>query len=175
MIIEDEDDHQQQDSDELRARLEQFIHNSDDESESGSSPDEESESKEDGAAVTEEDEDDHQPQDSDELRARLEQFIHNSDDESESCSSSSDESELVSDDEDDVETLKSDDTSEHGEVDNSLLLPTTTSPPICTEEYTFLPGCTKQSQSCGNCPLTHKSNRDLAARNMRFDMSVVSF
>jgi hypothetical protein len=56
------------------------------------------------------------------------------------------------------------------------------SPPLCTENYTFLPGCVEQVRSCVSCPSTKKmvnighntTNSDLAARAMNFNMSTVS-
>ena len=122
--------------------------------------------------------------------ARLEAFSRHS---YESCGSSDEESgkEVVGaaetdeneDDHQDSDEIELDSTDEnYNEEQGDMIFctetysqPTTTSPPICTEEYTFLPGCVKEIQSCGNCPRTHKSTRDLAARAMRFDMSVVSF
>ena len=49
------------------------------------------------------------------------------------------------------------------------------SSPICTEKFTFLPGCVEERRSCVNCPVTHrKSNADLAARAVQLNMSSVS-
>ena len=46
--------------------------------------------------------------------------------------------------------------------------------PLCTEEYTFLPGCVEKRPDCVNCPVTYKSNKDLAEKAMRLDISSVS-
>jgi hypothetical protein len=61
------------------------------------------------------------------------------------------------------------------EEDDEIKRSSPVSPPLCTEEYTFLPGCVEQRRSCVKCPVTHrKSNVDLAARAVQLNMSSVS-
>ena len=48
------------------------------------------------------------------------------------------------------------------------------SPPICTEDFTFLPGCSSERTGCRDCPVTYRSNKDLAAKAMSLNFSAVS-
>jgi hypothetical protein len=50
------------------------------------------------------------------------------------------------------------------------------SPPICTEEYTFLPGCCSNIKSCDHCDKTkitiaRQSNSEMAAKAMSIDFT----
>ena len=46
--------------------------------------------------------------------------------------------------------------------------------PICTDTFTFLPGCVDERRACRGCVPTYKSNKDLAKRAMCLDTSTVS-
>jgi hypothetical protein len=59
---------------------------------------------------------------------------------------------------------------------NSNLGESNVSPPLCTDEFTFLPGCCSNVAGCNQCvptqiTMSRQTNADLAAKAMHIDFS----